>query len=257
MDNTIIISDLDGTLLSSNGRISEATFEWISHWLKQDRHFIIATGRHYRNVIGYFDGLPRIPDLITSNGAMINDKLTFPIEKCRLNCLRQLKVLADFHEVSFSVFTEEGWHVTEYNEMIVSHDFKAIMTPSKQFFNLNAFKGLFFGDPEKLLLLQNYLREGFSDYVSVRSDECWLEIHWKEINKFAALKNFLKESKLDKKMTIAFGDGLNDVELLKGCTLGVLMDNAMPELKSILHGHPITVSNDSEGVRIFLEQFFS
>ncbi|MGP3159341.1 HAD-IIB family hydrolase [Serratia marcescens] len=257
MNNTIIISDLDGTLLSSNGRISEATLEWISHWLKQDRHFIIATGRHYRNVIGYFDGLPRIPDLITSNGAMINDKLTLPIEKCRINCLRQLIVLADFHEVNFSVFTDAGWHVTEYNKTILSHDFRAIRTPPKQFVNLNAFKGLFFGDPDKLLLLQNYLREAFSDYVSVRSDERWLEFQWKEINKFAALKKLLKESKLENKKTIAFGDGLNDVELLKGCTLGVVMDNAMPELKAILHGHPITVSNDSEGVRIFLETFFS
>ncbi len=257
MNNTIIISDLDGTLLSSTGRISDATLEWIAQWLKQDRQFIIATGRHYRNIIRYFDELPRTPDLITSNGAMINGELTLPLDNCKINCLRQLRVLADFYEVNFSVFTDAGWHVTEYNEVTISHDFKAIRTTPKQFVNLNAFKGLFFGDPDNLLLLQNYLREAFSDYESVRSDERWLEFQRKGVNKFSALTKLLKDSNLEHKKTIAFGDGLNDVELLKGCTLGVVMGNAMPELKSILLGHPITDSNDNEGVRIFLERFFS
>ena len=43
----IAISDLDGTLLGADHRISQYTKDSIKRWIQSDRKFVIATGRHY------------------------------------------------------------------------------------------------------------------------------------------------------------------------------------------------------------------
>lgn len=44
----VAISDLDGTLLGPDHKISAQTKHSIRHWVASGRKFIIATGRHYR-----------------------------------------------------------------------------------------------------------------------------------------------------------------------------------------------------------------
>lgn len=253
MRKPIIISDLDGTLLTSTKCIPRASRRWIDHWLAQGGQFVIATGRHYRNIVTLFDACPTPPHLISANGAMINNRLTRPLKDCQVHHLDELDELAQHHRVHFSVFTNAGWHVTSRNAMVNAHDFEAIMTGHADFLRLPAFKGLFYGCPAELQALQHHLSRHFSHLQAVRSDPHWLEIQCQGINKFSALQTLLGQLGLTQHPTLAFGDGLNDVELLAGCSQGVIMGNAMPELRAALPTLPVTLSNDLEGVRVYLE----
>jgi hydroxymethylpyrimidine pyrophosphatase-like HAD family hydrolase len=52
---------------------------------------------------------------------------------------------------------------------------------------------------------------------------------------------------------MAFGDGGNDMVLLKAAGMGVAMDNGMPEVKSI--ADYVTLSNNEDGVAYAIEKF--
>lgn len=257
MFNPIIISDLDGTLLNSRGCVSPSTQESISRWMGKGGKFIVATGRHYLNVKCLFNSWAHKPHLITSNGAMINDNLTLPINECLLSNIGDMVTLAAHYRVHFSVFTEAGWHITERNAMVDAYEFEAKLTKINEFSRLQAFKALFHGEQPTLTNLQQHLQSKYSDLHIVQSDAHWLEVQRKGINKFGALQRLLSSLNLSSMPTISFGDGLNDLELLSGCTQGVLMDNAMPALKALLPDLPVTLSNNEDGVRVYIEKFLS
>lgn len=253
----IIISDLDGTLLNSKGRISPSTQNCISRWMAQGGHFIVATGRHYLNVKCLFNEWTHKPHLITSNGAMINDNLTLPIDECLLSNIGDMVTLATHYRAHFSVFTEDGWYITERNAMVDAYEFEARLSKIDEFSRLRAFKALFYGEQTTLNYLQQYLQQNYSDLHIVQSDFHWLEVQRTGINKFSALQKLLSSHNLSSLQTISFGDGLNDLELLSGCTQGVLMGNAMPELKALLSELPVTLSNDEDGVKVYIDNLLS
>src|ERR1700750_2309110 len=68
----IIATDLDGTLLGSDHQLDPFTVATVRRLADEGIHFIIATGRHYRDVAGIRDVLGIRPYLVTSNGARIH-----------------------------------------------------------------------------------------------------------------------------------------------------------------------------------------
>jgi hydroxymethylpyrimidine pyrophosphatase-like HAD family hydrolase len=53
---------------------------------------------------------------------------------------------------------------------------------------------------------------------------------------------------------MAFGDGQNDISMIETAGIGVAMDNATDEVKAVADS--ITLSNNDDGVAVFLEEFF-
>ena len=53
--------------------------------------------------------------------------------------------------------------------------------------------------------------------------------------------------------TVAFGDGGNDMTMIKDCGIGVAMGNAIPELKA--EANYITTSVDEDGIANALRHF--
>ena len=68
--------------------------------------------------------------------------------------------------------------------------------------------------------------------------------------KTAAIKALAEFSKISLKDTVAFGDDLNDIEMLRLCGTGVAVANAIPEAREA--ADMITFSNDADGVARWL-----
>ncbi len=64
--------------------------------------------------------------------------------------------------------------------------------------------------------------------------------------KTAAIKALTEFSGISLKDTVAFGDDLNDIEMLRLCGTGVAVANAIPEVREA--ADMITFSNDEDGV---------
>ena len=82
--------------------------------------------------------------------------------------------------------------------------------------------------------------------TAVLSGDSWIDISNKTVSKGAALKAIQMRLNIRKTQCMAFGDYLNDYNLLLCCTESYEMENAHPELKKI--AKYITASNDEQGV---------
>ena len=63
----------------------------------------------------------------------------------------------------------------------------------------------------------------------------------------------IKESGIPREEIMAFGDGNNDLKMLKEVGTGVAMENAIPSVKEA--ADYVTLSNDEEGVAKFIEKY--
>ena len=64
-----------------------------------------------------------------------------------------------------------------------------------------------------------------------------------------------KDLGIPKQRIIAFGDEDNDLEMIDYAGTGVAMGNGIEQLKSV--ANHITLSNEEDGIAIFLEEKFN
>ena len=90
-------------------------------------------------------------------------------------------------------------------------------------------------------------------FTVMRSDPNFLEFIPFDGTKGKALGELCKILNIEIERTMAFGDAENDCKILETAGLGVAMANAMPEAKKAAKA--ITLSNEEDGVAVFLERF--
>ena len=115
-------------------------------------------------------------------------------------------------------------------------------------------KLLMTGDPSDMLKAEQELLDVVGDKMDVfRSAPFFLELVPKGIDKAQSLRRLLAKINLTPADMIAFGDGYNDLSMLKLAGMGVAMANAAPEVRA--DADYITLSNEEDGVAAALEHF--
>ena len=66
------------------------------------------------------------------------------------------------------------------------------------------------------------------------------------------MQRLLAHLRLTEADLIAFGDGYNDLSMIRLAGMGVAMDNAAPELRAVADF--VTLSNEEDGVAVVLEK---
>lgn len=262
MEYKMIVSDLDGTLLNSENKISSENKKVLKNLIKNGKKFVIATGRHHIDAQFFAKELESDFYLITNNGAKILYK-SKEIFKSIIpkNLLQKLIELNIDIKVSKNLFTENNWYSDKEIEIFNSHN-----TNSKfplEIVNLENYKEeevlkFFFlsEDPkkikevEKLLFLDLELRQGLNFSTS---DKSCLEVTAKNINKGQGIKIISELEGITLSEVIAFGDGLNDKEMLEIVGKGIIMGNGNPILKEQLPMNDITKSCAEDGVAYYLK----
>ena len=98
------------------------------------------------------------------------------------------------------------------------------------------------------------LAELLGSYMDVfRSAPFFLELVPQGIDKAQSLRRLLAKVNLTPEDMIAFGDGYNDLSMLRLAGMGVAMANAAPEVRA--EADYITLSNEEDGVAAALEHF--
>ena len=119
---------------------------------------------------------------------------------------------------------------------------------------LHPTKLLMTGDPSDMLKAEQELLDMVGDKMDVfRSAPFFLELVPKGIDKAQSLRKLLAKINLTPADMIAFGDGYNDLSMLKLAGMGVAMANAAPEVRA--DADYITLSNEEDGVAAALEHF--
>ena len=254
-----IISDLDGTLLNGEHKISEYTKEVIRKIIGKGIKFIIATGRHHKDALCFKNQLGADSYLVSANGSKVHDNknneiISHNISKELTNKLLDIKVS---DEVIRGVYLGDEWltelHISEFDEYHVESGFKPRVIDFEEIRDKEISKIFYISDNikaleelEKVLKANKEFTERLD--ITVSLDNC-LEIMTKEATKGNAVTEILEREGILPEEAIAFGDGLNDKEMLQVVGKGVIMGNASEKLKKLLPDYEVigTSSEDAEG----------
>ena len=264
---TSIASDLDGTLLNPNGCLSEFTIKTLQTLHNDGVNIVIATGRLYSDALRVIRPLNFTPAIISCNGAMLNDSGLNNSDLIAAFYINKLVVAnvaryASKEKLHATFFSNGLWYVIEENPRHVEYIRMSGLVGIKMELNvilkLDINKILLNAELESVYFHNNYIRSLFGNDSSVcKTSDTDIEIMPKKVNKSTALKHYLQHTGHDLNHCIAFGDALNDFEMLSIVSEGVLMGNAKENIVNLLPDINKARSNKHDGVACYLADRFS
>lgn len=115
-------------------------------------------------------------------------------------------------------------------------------------------KLLLTGHPDDMVRAEAELSNQFAERMDVfRSAPFFVELVPKGIDKARSLARLLARLNRSAADLIAFGDGYNDLSMLRYAGMGVAMANAAPEVRA--EADFVTASNEEDGVALGIERF--
>ena len=261
----IVASDLDGTLLAPNHQLSDFTKLTLKKLHEQGYTFIFATGRHHVDVAGIrqIAGIPAY--MITSNGARVhdqNDQLMYSQNVPQELVQPVIDIVRQDPNIFIHMYQNEDWLLDREDEMLAKFHsesgfsykrFEADNAPS------DGIAKVFFTHPEQdhehLVTFEQKLKEAFGDKLNVAFSTPWcLEVMAAEVSKGHALDAVAKSLNLTLDNCVAFGDGMNDAEMLAMAGKGLIMGTSHEKVMQALPDNEVIGSNANDAVAHYLEK---
>ncbi|AZI15068.1 Cof-type HAD-IIB family hydrolase [Avibacterium paragallinarum] len=236
-----VVSDLDGTLLNGNHVIGDFTIETLEKLAQKKIDIILATGRSHQDV-AHILGKVKLDNavMITSNGARVHNlqgELLLSNSLPEDIALEIMQTPYDEKNVFVNSYQDEGWFISlDLPELAKYHQdsgFSYQVVDFQHHHGRGTEKVFFIGrTAADLAPIEQHLKQRFGDaiYLTYSTPQC-LEIMNKNVSKATALVQVIAPREYGLTACIAFGDGMNDVEMLSEVGKGCIMGNADPRLK--------------------------
>ena len=252
----IFFFDVDNTLLDHRTHaVPQSALDAIAG-LKQAGHtVVIATGRSYGHARPHIEDIPA-NYTITLNGACIlkDGKVVQSRPLDRTALLDLFALMRDLGH-AFGVNQGESCYVSEETpEAMIPLQGVRMPTQSHDPFYLreDVCQGWLFFDETHDPRFMPVLFERYPEFDFVRWHRTAVDVMPKAVNKWTGCQWVLAATGFTPEQAIAFGDGLNDREMLKGVGLGIAMGNGHPELKEI--ADRVAPPLDEDGIARMLNQ---
>lgn len=272
MKYEILFTDLDGTLLNSEKKISDLTRNTILQMLKQGKKLVLASGRPLYSILERKNALG-IPDenvyITAYNGALLYDcmkKETLAAYPVPIKTAQQL----------FDHTRKKGIHIHTFQDQLViscadDEELKYYTTfvPSQVCITTDL-STVLTADPFKLLAIDLNEKEtkklaAYKDEVlsselgtkisSAFSHATYLEFFSKDAGKGNSVIHLCEILHIPVTSAAACGDEENDISMLEAAGLGIAMKNATRITKD--HADYITGhDNDQDGISEVINRFF-
>lgn len=242
----MIVMDLDGTLLKTDSRFSEYTMGVLKKYRQKGLKVIYATARGG-------SASKMIPSELMDGRIIMNGALAYegdnaifrspvPIDVARnllLECnSRGLKAAAEVIDMNYSNFnvTEEWAYIKNYEMVDFNHHH---IDAEKLYVIVNS--------NEDVEFLNKLIPEGL--YMTVSRDNL-AQIMSVDATKSKTISRLAKHWNIGMEEIVAFGDDLNDIDMIEACGMGVAMGNALEEVKK--KADHICDTNDNDGIAKWL-----
>lgn len=270
MKKYLIACDIDGTLINDQKELEQVTIETLRKVRDLGHTVIIATGRPLAGALHIYNQLGIEFPIITDNGASIDFPGHIEFAKQRtyipLPVMKTLFAYSKEYLVSAFFSDEEKVYAYKYNEDL--EKFFVGLTRNNliecDFNDLDVEPNglIFLVKPEHKDKIEKWIDFQYPDILSFRiwgtdkEGNIMYEIYLKHVSKASAIKYVLDYYSIDPKNTIAFGDGVNDVEMISQMTFGIAMKNCVPELKDVCY-QMTEYDNNEQGLAKYLNKFFN
>lgn len=257
-----VVTDLDGTLLDAHHSISEYTLKTLNLLREKGVAIVFATGRPHMDVFHTIDTCNLHGCyLITSNGTRVFDPqrrviaehyLDPQIVKELINIQQNNKSLESCF-LSINVFRHDQWltnnGIKEMLQIFQRSGFCYNCTDLSKESHDGVNSVFFVGDERSLLIVEDILNSQFQEKVNHSfSMSHVLDVSPPNVHKGNAMREVAELLGITLKDIIAFGDGMNDAEMLKMAGKGCVMGNAQQRLKAALPDVEVIGLNTEDAV---------
>ncbi|MCP3921126.1 MAG: HAD family phosphatase [Desulfobacterales bacterium] len=265
MNKKILFTDLDGTLIGSDGKISEKDIKTLEYLGEKGITRVIATGRSLFSFQKSVKIKLPIDYMIFSTGAGICE---YPdMESCIINQKNLTgedvkEIVRVFEDLGLNYMVHEkvpNNHIFHYKQIGKAKDFDHRLKVYSKYANrINS--NFHFNDSAQLLSIVdndpndeiiNKVRESLPDYNVIKTTSpfdgksLWIEVFPNNVSKSHAAKWLTEKIGLSKENSLAIGNDYNDLDLLEWAGKSVVVENTPLDMKNKF----FTVkSNEESGV---------
>lgn len=276
MAKTLYVTDMDGTLLGADSKLSDVSARIITELTQQGANITVATARTPATVemiLAKAD--TSLPAIVMTGAAMWcrDTKSYLNTRYLDEDTYLQLMDKCKKYEINpFRYTLREGESMQVYHNGVMTMAEKSFVDGRLNLglknFNLDTPKGLLpylpgvvflfaMGDCDKIFALADDLRAtvdcSVSCYMDIFDEKMGLlELFAPKVSKAVAVKQLAEDIKADR--IVVFGDNLNDIPMLQVADLAVAVANAHPDVKAI--SHKVIGLNTEDAVAHFIKQDF-
>lgn len=263
-----VVTDLDGTLLRSDGEISDYTVQTLARAAAQGVTVILCTGRMYDSLKFILPRLPFCRYAVTNMGAELYDTKTgtllesIPLEQSYMQTVVAYGLARGVHmnlyidnvlyTNSLDRYAEQYFRHTSTMAKLVEGDVQAFVRGK------DLAKIAFIGEEDDIAAHGKELRRLLGGKINIcASWKTYVECSSLRAQKHLMLARLLDRLSLQKEEALLFGDSGNDVTMLASGGFSVCVANGWDEAKAA--ARLICEENDADGVartvaRLILEE---
>ena len=236
----LIASDMDGTLLDENGQVPPETFELILALRERGVRFVASSGRRYDRLCDFFSPVKDRMDFVASNGAQVfADGVQIDREVYSHLAIRRLaKTVAMFPNMHLALFDRTKSYLLDDEDKFVREVDKDLPNveriyelPSPQ---VSIIKASIFCDDGNVMdnayVLQ---RELGGLFTFAPSGSSYIDAMQPGISKASGIAQVMEYHGIDASEVMAFGDAMNDYEIIRFVGTGCAMANGRPALRAV------------------------
>ncbi len=258
MSIKLVAFDMDGTLLDSNKNLPPDFMDWVVK--HPEIKTVIASGRQYYKLVKDFVPIKKQLVFASENGGFVfeNDQVLYSNEMKKEDILRCLELIWSIEGLTPVLCGAESAYIERtsesvcglvgmyYERLLQTDDLRASVLQD------TIVKIAVLVDERRAETAIRNFKKIDGHLSAVLSGDSWIDFSNQTANKGAAIIAIQKKYGIKKEECMAFGDYLNDVEMLQCCGESYCMENGHPDLKRI--AKYIAASNDNNGVMDVLRQ---
>lgn len=247
MEKKIVFFDLDGTLLNEEKKLLESTKRAVRLLQKNGIYTAIATGR----IPTQFDWIRKelnINSYVCINGQYVvfegKEIYSNPIDPLLLD---DIASVVEKNGDALAYCNHEYVKSSTGNNQHIATSFQNLLSVypevDREFYKHSpVYQGHLYCEIDD----EQFYSERYPQFSFVKWDRNAADFLPKGCSKATGIHKLLEAVQIKNENCYAFGDGLNDVEMLSSVGTGIAMGNAVPEVKAV--AKHVTTSNLNDGI---------
>ena len=238
----LVMSDMDGTLLDEKGELPHGFDDMVSQLRARGILFAPCSGRQYFSLLDSFDKYRDEFLFLAENGTMVmyQGRELFSSSMDR-SLTHQVLAVAGQQPSIYRIFCgkQDAYVLEAEHDAVIQAELDKYYTHSEVVDDFSRIedepiKAAFF-DPTGNAAKTFYpLLAPFRDRLQVvLSSDYWVDVMNADINKGVAVQQVQQYLQIRPEECAAFGDYLNDAEMLEAVDYSFAMENAHPEIKKL------------------------
>ena len=236
----LIASDMDGTLLDENSEVPAETYDLILALGERGVHFAASSGRRYDRLCEFFAPVKDKMDFVASNGAQVYaDGRQVDREVYSHLAVRKLaRTVAMFPNMHLALFDRTKSFLLDDEDKFVREVDKDLPNAERIYelpaADVSIIKATIFCDDGNVMDNAYVLQRELGDlFTFAPSGSSYIDPMQRGISKASGIQQLMDYYGIEREEVMAFGDSMNDYEIIRFVGTGCAMENGRPALKAV------------------------